>query len=43
MQIFVKRVELDPNLEDQILGEVCKFLEELEDKIAALASKGYLT
>ena len=43
MQMLVKRVELDPNLEDQILGEVCKFLEELEDKIAALASKGYLT
>lgn len=39
MQMFVKRVELDPNLEDQILGEVVKFLEELEEKIAALEAK----
>jgi putative phage-type endonuclease len=42
MQMFVKRVELDQKLKDEILSEVWKFLEELDAKIQALASKGYL-
>ena len=39
MQIFIKRVEMDPNLEDEILGEVVKFLEEMDEKIEALKAK----
>jgi putative phage-type endonuclease len=39
MQLFIKRVERDKKLADEILGEVAKFLEELDEKIEALKVK----
>lgn len=39
MQLFIKRVERDKKLADEILGEVAKFLEEIDEKIEALKVK----
>lgn len=39
MQLFIKRVERDKKLADEILGEVVKFLEEIDEKIEALKVK----